>query len=82
VWDDFRWVGEHRKELLEKYGTCVILVYQHKVVGKGKTLQEAIDDAERNLPPEIAQITPIIEFLRPRSPFFRIRPKLLENNDK
>src|SRR5262245_35050447 len=30
VWDDFAWVHEHRKELLDAHGECVILVYKHE----------------------------------------------------
>jgi hypothetical protein len=75
VFDDFRWVGEHRDELLEKYGRCVILVYHRQIVGKGATLQEAIDDAEVNLPADVSQITPVIEFLGPHHRLSRVRTK-------
>ena len=74
VWSDFDWVHEHRKELLEKYGEGFVLVYQKEVIGFGKTLKEAEEDAERNLPPEVAEVTPITQMLRHRHPFFRVRP--------
>ena len=76
VWDDFAWVHDHRKELLEAHGECVILVYKHEVVGKGSTIEEAQEDAERRLPPDITHITPVIEFLSHRNPFQRVRPTI------
>jgi hypothetical protein len=72
---DFDWVREHRAELYEEYGTCVILVYQKKVIGKGHTVQEAAEDAERNLPPDVNQVTPILEFVRHPYAFLRLRVK-------
>lgn len=80
VFDDFQWVGEHRNDLLERYGECVMLVYQQQVVGTGKTLQEAIECAERDLPPAIGQITPIIYYLARRHNFFRVRPTASEHD--
>ncbi len=74
VWDDFAWAREHRQELLETYGECYALIYQHQVIGTGKTLEEAVADAERKLPDEVTQVTPIIEYLRYRHPFMRVRP--------
>ena len=62
------------KELLEKYGECSILVYNEQVVGTGDSLQAAIEDAERNLPPEVDEITPIHEWLGNRHPFLRALP--------
>jgi hypothetical protein len=47
--------------------TCV----REKVVDKGDTLRGAMEDAERNLPPEVGEVTPVIEFLARRHPFFR-----------
>ena len=74
VFSDFEWTREHREELLKTYGECIILVYQKQVIGSGHTLQEAAEDAERNLPPEVGEATPITEFLHHRHPFFRVRP--------
>jgi hypothetical protein len=71
IFTDHDWVRLHEKELLEKYGECSILVYQEKVIGVGRTYQEALDDAERNLPPDVAEITPIHEWLSYRHPFLR-----------
>ena len=74
VFGDFDWVHEHREELLEQYGECVILVYQRRVIGVGKTQAEAIQDAERNLPPDVVQVTPITQYLYRRHPILRVRP--------
>lgn len=63
VYDDFTWIHGHRPELLDQYGACVILVYQRKVVGTGKTLKAAEEDAERRLPDDSPQITPVIYML-------------------
>jgi recombinational DNA repair ATPase RecF len=79
VWGDFAWVREHRQQLLEQYGECIILVYDKQVVGLGQTIDEAIQDAEHQLSPEIEQITPITEFLRRRRLFRRIRSNAPEN---
>jgi hypothetical protein len=72
VWSDFEWVREHRDELLATHGKCVILVYEKQVVGKGETLSEAVEDAERRLPPEAGEITPITEILAPRQRIYRV----------
>lgn len=71
---DFAWVRENREQLLEKYGECVLLVYEKQVVGIGQTLNQAIEDAEKHLPAEVPEITPVMEHLRHRHPFLRIRP--------
>lgn len=63
VFSDFDWVAENRDALLEEYGTQIILVYEKQVVGTGKTVIEAAEDAERRLPPDIEEITPITYFL-------------------
>jgi hypothetical protein len=73
VFSDFAWVREHRDDLLETYGECVILVYEKQVIGKGHTIQEAAEEAERTLPAAIHEITPITEFLHHRHPFYRVR---------
>jgi hypothetical protein len=73
VFSDFAWVHEHREELLEKYGECIILVYETQVVGVGQTIAEAIQHAEQYLASDIEQITPITEFLRYRHRFQRLR---------
>lgn len=78
VWSDFAWIRENRKTLLEQYGECIILVYEKHVIGTGQTLDEAVEDADRHLPDEVEQITPVTEFLRHHNPFWRVRPILLK----
>ena len=69
VYSDFDWVRRNEQALLDKYGECSIIVFQEQVIGVGKTYDEALEDAERNLPPEVAEVTPIHERLRRRKPF-------------
>jgi hypothetical protein len=72
VFTDFDWVRRHEKELLEKYGENSIIVFQQQVIGVGPTYDTALEDAERNLPPAIGEVTPIHERLVKRQPFMRI----------
>lgn len=74
VFSDFAWVREHREELLETYGECIVLVYEKQVIGTGHTIQEAAEDAERNLPPDVSEVTPITEFLHDRRKSYFLRP--------
>lgn len=80
VWDDFDWVREHRTELYEQYGACVLLVYEKAVVGTGKTPQEAEVNAEMNLPPDSGEITPVLYLLS--HPYSTLRLHRAENRDK
>jgi hypothetical protein len=48
---DMEWVRTHRSQLREVYG------------GYMETLQDAREDAEQNLPPEVSQITPVMYFV-------------------
>lgn len=74
---DFEWIHAHQKELLEQYGERSIVVYKERVIGVGATYKEALEDAERNLPPELTEIiTPVHQELRHRHPFYRVRPRL------
>lgn len=73
VFSDFDWIRLHEKELLEKYGECSIIVYQEQVVGVGTTYDEAVQDAEHNLPADSGEITPVHRRIFHRHPFFRIR---------
>jgi hypothetical protein len=77
VFDDFDWIRRNEKTLLEKYGECSIIVYHEQVLGVGATYDEAVQDAERKLPPEIGEVTPVHERLYYRHPFFRVRPTTL-----
>ncbi len=61
---DYVWVQEQRPELLKLYGPCVILVYQRQVIGRGATVNDAVLDAEQNLPVEVtASVTPFVYHL-------------------
>jgi len=75
VFSDFDWIRRHEKELLEQYGERSILVYQQQVIGVGNTYAESVDDAERHLPADVAEVTPVHQQLRHRHPFLRVRPK-------
>jgi|GEM_PF-1197401 len=73
VFSDFAWVREHQKELLAQYGECSIIVYRERVIGSGLTYENALADAERNLPTESGEITPIHERLHDKHAFYRVR---------
>lgn len=75
VYSDFDWIRRNEKELLEKYGECSIIVYKQRVLGVGPTYAAALEDAERNLPLDGGEVTPIHQWLRHRHPFLRVRPK-------
>jgi hypothetical protein len=75
---DFQWVRHNEKQLLEQYGECVILVFEENVIGTGQTIDEAMADAEQHLSVDMDEVTPILEFLHPRQPFFRVRAKQSE----
>jgi hypothetical protein len=81
VFSDFAWVRENRRELLKKHGEGVVLVYEQQIIGMGNTIEEAEQDAERRLSPEVAEVTPIIYFLYWRHPAFRVRPKGITLNE-
>jgi hypothetical protein len=63
TWGDFDWARANRMELLETYGEGIVLIFEQQVVGKGKSLPEAIEDAEQHLAPEVESITPVIFFV-------------------
>jgi hypothetical protein len=69
VFSDFDWVRDHKKELLAKYGEGSIIVFEQQVLGFGKTYDEALDDAERNLPPEVTEVTAIHAMIHYPQPF-------------
>ena len=75
VFSDFDWIHRHKAELLEKYGECSIIVFNQQVIGVGDTYSAALEDAERKLPPDSGEITPVHQELRHRHPFLRVRPK-------
>jgi hypothetical protein len=75
VYSDFDWIRRHEKELLDKYGECSVIVYRGQVLGTGPTYAAALEDAERNLPPEVPEVTPVHQWLHRRNPFLKVRPK-------
>jgi hypothetical protein len=38
------------------------------------TYEAAVEDAEKNLPPDVDKVTPIVELLHRHHPFLRVRP--------
>lgn len=62
-------------ELLEKYGECVLLIYQKEVVGQGKTIEAAQLDTEQHLSPDVNEITPILHFSGHRNRIHRVQIK-------
>jgi tetrahydromethanopterin S-methyltransferase subunit H len=82
VYADFDWIRRHEKELVEQYGECSIIVYQQRVLGTGATYAAALEDAERNLPPDMGEVTPVHQWLRRRHPILRVRPSLSQKTDK
>ena len=74
TWRDFDWVHDHEAELLQQYGECVLLIYNQQVIGNGITIEDAIAQAEQNVPPDLSEVTPITYFLQERHPFFRVYP--------
>ena len=81
VFSDHDWVRRHEKELLDKYGERSIIVYKEQVIGVGDSLQASLEDAERNLPLDGGEITPIHEWLGRRHPFLRALPGTFEVPD-
>jgi hypothetical protein len=73
TWADFEWIAQHRDELYEQYGSCVLLVYNQQVLATGKTIVEAEAEAERNAPPEPNDITPVLYVLGKRPGIREIR---------
>ena len=74
IFSDHDWVRRNQETLLDQYGERCIVVYKETVLGVGDTYEAAVDDAERNLPPEVEDVTPIVELLHHRHPFLRVRP--------
>jgi hypothetical protein len=78
LFTDHDWVRRNEKALLGTFGERCIVVYKETVLGVGDTYEEAVADAERNLPPGVDEVTPIVELLRRRHPFLRVRPGPIE----
>lgn len=73
IFPDFEWIRENRQMLLDKFGICVVLVYEKTIIGRGATLEAALSDAEQNLSSLSGVITPVTYFLAPLDTFSRIR---------
>ena len=74
IFSDHDWVRRNAETLLEQFGERCIVVYNETVIGVGDTYEAAVEDAERNLPPEASEVTPVVELLQRRHPFLRVRP--------
>lgn len=73
TFSDFDWIKRNEKALLEQYGECTIIVFKEQVIGKGTTYDEAVENAEHQLAPDVGLVTPVHYMLRQRHPFLRIR---------
>jgi hypothetical protein len=69
VFSDFDWIRLHENELLEQYGECSVIVYQQHVLGVGATYDDALKNAEHNLPPDSGDVTPVHEWICDRKSF-------------
>jgi hypothetical protein len=59
---DATWIAEHRMELYEKYGDCVILVYHEELIGHGGSVPEAKEAAQNYLSDKEGVITPVVYY--------------------
>lgn len=74
IFSDHDWVRRNEKRLLDQYGERCIVVFNEEVLGVGDTYEAAVEDAEKNLAPDVDEVTPIVELLHHRHPFLRVRP--------
>lgn len=74
IFSDHDWVRRNEDMLLDHYGERCIVVYNKTVLGVGDTYEAAVEDAEKNLPSDVDEVTPIVELLHRRHPFLRVRP--------
>lgn len=77
IYSDYDWIKQHEEALLEKYGEQYIVVFECQIVGVGSTRQQALENAEQLLAPDVTEITPIVYKLYHYQPFFRVRPSHL-----
>lgn len=77
--NDYAWFKENRNALSEKYGSAVVVVYENQLLAVGATYQEALSNAENNLPDSPEIITPIVEFIGNNT--FRLR-KVRRNEEE
>ncbi|MDQ7025940.1 MAG: hypothetical protein Q9P44_10315 [Anaerolineae bacterium] len=81
IFSDFDWIRRHEKELLEKYGECSIIVFKQEVIGVGKTYKDAVANAERDLPENVEEVTPVHQWLFQRHPLQRIYPEPITSDE-
>jgi hypothetical protein len=83
VFHDLAWVSDNRLDLYQKYGRCYVLVYQEEIIGTGKTIDEAIQDADSRLSPEIELITPAIgSVFNPHESYFHIKALMRQHFER
>jgi hypothetical protein len=63
IFPDLNWVSANRLDLYKKYGDCVVVVYQQKIIGRGSNRTEALADAEAHLAEDVEFITPAIGYI-------------------
>lgn len=82
TFQDFDWVREYKPELLEKYGECIILVYEKQVLDSGDTCEEAVEMRNAISRHTFREATPILYFLHPHQPFtfLHVRPDPVEGS--
>lgn len=80
-WPDMDWAGQNRHELFKQFGRGVALIYEQKVIGFGRTKHDAILDAEKNLPADIDEVTPVTFVLPHELPRFPFRVVYKETSD-
>ncbi len=61
IFTDHDWVRNNEEALIEQYGECYMIVYHERVLGVGKTREEAVQNAERKLPAEMGEIQVMVE---------------------
>lgn len=83
---DCDWFANNRESLAHQYDHSIVLVYNEQVIGKGFTLEAALQDAENSVTDDNI-IIPVIAFLSPVSPsmnkdvFWRLIEETHNNSD-
>src|SRR5690348_4621488 len=78
--DDHDWVHDHHDQLIQQFGECYLIVYKGQVLGTGATSDEALDNADRNLPPEMNDLPVMVEWVGNRFPVSLRRSKRPDEN--
>jgi hypothetical protein len=58
-----------------------VIVYKEQVLGVGATYQQALENAELELSPDMGEITPVHDWIGNRHPFLRAYPKTIADNE-